>query len=70
MRIRANRTPATEETDMDTSKQPESKSQATQAPAKTPYAAPKLSIHGSIQQITQQILNTAGDGQQGSQQIP
>jgi hypothetical protein len=55
---------------METSKQPESKIQAKAVPAKTVYAAPKLSIHGSVEQITQQVNNTAGDGQQGSQQLP
>jgi hypothetical protein len=35
-------------------------------PAKTPYTAPKLSIHGSVQQITQSIAGNVSDGTIGS----
>ena len=35
-------------------------------PAKTLYTAPKLSIHGSVQQITQSIAGNVSDGTIGS----
>jgi len=50
---------------MDSSSAPDAK-QTNIVPAKTPYAAPKLSIHGSIQQITQAVGGNVTDGTNGS----
>jgi hypothetical protein len=40
--------------------------QSSKVPAKTPYAAPKLLIHGSVQQITQAVAGNVTDGVNGS----
>jgi hypothetical protein len=54
-----------EETSMDNSTNTDPKPTSTVA-AKTPYVAPKLSIHGSVQQITNTKKRGPFDGLGGS----
>jgi hypothetical protein len=51
---------------MESSMTPAAKADTTPAPAKTPYTAPKLVIHGSVGQITQNISPGGDDGGIGS----
>jgi len=54
---------------MDNSTAPDAKPTIV-VPAKTPYSPPKLSLHGSVQQITKNLVNGATDGQGGSTLFP
>ena len=54
---------------MDNSTTPDTKPTIV-SPAKTPYSSPKLVLHGSVQQITQNLQNGASDGQGGSTLFP